>query len=96
MSTPTEPARPALARVRDDLMLGSVEQDYILRIEPTPAKVKGDEDRAAALTVCGELGNVYPHLTRTQVVTEARRILGQLGLLDDLILRGQQQRVRAA
>lgn len=87
MSATTTEARPSLARPRDDLMLGSAEQDYLLRIEPTEAGPKAEEDRAAALTVCGELGNVYPDMARPQVISTARLILGQLGLLGDPHLR---------
>lgn len=96
MSETTGPACPTLARTRDDMMLGSSEQDYILRIEPTPADVKADEDRAAALTVCGRLGTVYPDLTHPQVISTARLILGQLGLLDVLFVAARDQRTAQA
>lgn len=88
-TTPTE-ARTTPARPRDDLLLGSAEQDYILRIEQVPAEQKGDEARAAALTVCRELGRVYPDLPHEQVVTGARAILDQLGLPDLLRAPGRR------
>ena len=94
MSTAPSTANPSMVRGRDDLLLGSPEQDYLLRVEPVEEAVKADEDWAAALTVCGKLGTVYPHLSSTEVRDGARAMLAQLGLLDDLILRGKAARRR--
>lgn len=81
-------------RVRDDMYLGSSQQDYLTHVELRTANGLVVEARRAAEHVSLTLLRETPRLSPAQHLIQAKEILVQLGLLD--VLAPAAAGVRAA
>jgi len=71
-------------RIRDDLTMGSAEQDYLLRVEPAHRDAKVVEARDAAITVCESVALQFPDLGQAGQAAMSANLMGQLGVFETL------------